>query len=267
MVRFGPDGRRHPRLERRDRASGDRSWPTRAACPAPAATAFMRCHDKLACRHIQADVVPEATPAFAPVDLDDPGAASAAAVPVLPEAGRRPPVPARLHRGGRGRVRRRRGAGAARDRRRHRPRPRARGARVPHADRRGAARRDAGHVRGLDAGRPDDPDRRHRRGHAPERHQLPALRVPEPPARGAAPGDGGRGGPPHAGARVRSEPLQHRVLRAPRRERHDRRGERADGVAVRAARAGGARRVELRDPARRCAPAARPSSRRPAPTS
>jgi biotin carboxylase len=40
--------------------------------PGPGRDAFMRCHDKLASREIQARAVPEATPAFAAVDLDDP---------------------------------------------------------------------------------------------------------------------------------------------------------------------------------------------------
>ena len=238
-----------------------------AGLPGPGRAAFMRCHDKLACRRIQAEVVPEATPAFAPVDLDDPGAAPplpfpfflkpvAAHLSQLAFTGRRtrPSSPPRWP--GRG----------SRSTPSPRTTARSRGATFRDADRRGAARRDAGHVRGLDAGRADDADRRHRRGHAPERHQLPALRVSEPPARGAAAGDGGRGGPADAGARVRPEPLQHRVLRAPGRARHDRRGERADGVAVRAARAGGARRVELRDPARPVHRRARRSSRRPATT-
>ena len=43
-----------------------------AGLPGPGRDAFMRCHDKLASREIQARAVPEATPAFAPVDLDDP---------------------------------------------------------------------------------------------------------------------------------------------------------------------------------------------------
>jgi ATP-grasp domain len=43
-----------------------------AGLPGPGRAAFMRCHDKLACRRVQALAVPEATPAFAPVDLDDP---------------------------------------------------------------------------------------------------------------------------------------------------------------------------------------------------
>jgi hypothetical protein len=46
-----------------------------AGLPGPGREAFMRCHDKLACRRIQAEAVPEATPAFAAVDLDDPHAA------------------------------------------------------------------------------------------------------------------------------------------------------------------------------------------------
>lgn len=45
-----------------------------AGLPGPGRGAFMRCHDKLACRRIQAEVVPEATPAFAAVELDDPDA-------------------------------------------------------------------------------------------------------------------------------------------------------------------------------------------------
>lgn len=43
-----------------------------AGLPGPGRAAFMRCHDKLASRRIQAEVVPEATPAFAAVELDDP---------------------------------------------------------------------------------------------------------------------------------------------------------------------------------------------------
>jgi biotin carboxylase len=42
-----------------------------AGLPGPGREAFMRCHDKLASRRIQAEAVPEATPAFAPVELDD----------------------------------------------------------------------------------------------------------------------------------------------------------------------------------------------------
>ena len=40
----------------------------RLGLPGPGYDAFMRCHDKLACRRIQARAVPEATPAFAPID-------------------------------------------------------------------------------------------------------------------------------------------------------------------------------------------------------
>jgi hypothetical protein len=43
-----------------------------AGLPGPGREAFMRCHDKLACRRIQAEVVPEVTPAFAEIDLDEP---------------------------------------------------------------------------------------------------------------------------------------------------------------------------------------------------
>jgi ATP-grasp domain len=43
-----------------------------AGLPGPGRAAFMRCHDKLACRRVQAEAVPEATPAFAAVELDDP---------------------------------------------------------------------------------------------------------------------------------------------------------------------------------------------------
>jgi biotin carboxylase len=43
-----------------------------AGLPGPGREAFMRCHDKLASRRAQARAVPEATPAFAAVDLDDP---------------------------------------------------------------------------------------------------------------------------------------------------------------------------------------------------
>jgi biotin carboxylase len=42
-----------------------------AGLPGPGREAFMRCHDKLASRRIQAETVPEATPAFAPVELAD----------------------------------------------------------------------------------------------------------------------------------------------------------------------------------------------------
>jgi D-alanine-D-alanine ligase-like ATP-grasp enzyme len=40
----------------------------RLGLPGPGYEAFMRCHDKLACRRIQAATVPEAAPAFAPLD-------------------------------------------------------------------------------------------------------------------------------------------------------------------------------------------------------
>jgi formate-dependent phosphoribosylglycinamide formyltransferase (GAR transformylase) len=45
------------------------------------AAAFLRCHDKLVCRRIQADTVPEATPAFAEVDPDNPPAKAPLAYP------------------------------------------------------------------------------------------------------------------------------------------------------------------------------------------
>lgn len=44
----------------------------RLGLPGPGRAAFMRCHDKLACRRAQAEIVPDATPAFAGVDLDAP---------------------------------------------------------------------------------------------------------------------------------------------------------------------------------------------------
>jgi len=44
----------------------------RLGLPGPGRAAFMRCHDKLACRRVQAEIVPDATPAFAAVDLDVP---------------------------------------------------------------------------------------------------------------------------------------------------------------------------------------------------
>ena len=46
----------------------------RLGLPGPGREGFMRCHDKLASRRVQAEVVPDATPAFAPVELDDPDA-------------------------------------------------------------------------------------------------------------------------------------------------------------------------------------------------
>jgi biotin carboxylase len=46
----------------------------RLGLPGPGRAAFMRCHDKLACRRAQAEIVPDATPAFAGVDLDAPDA-------------------------------------------------------------------------------------------------------------------------------------------------------------------------------------------------
>ncbi len=52
----------------------------RLGLPGPGRAAFMRCHDKLESRRIQAEAVPEATPAFAAVDLDAPDAPAAAAV-------------------------------------------------------------------------------------------------------------------------------------------------------------------------------------------
>ena len=48
----------------------------RLGLPGPGRAAFMRCHDKLASRRAQAEIVPEATPAFAPVELDDPDVAA-----------------------------------------------------------------------------------------------------------------------------------------------------------------------------------------------
>jgi biotin carboxylase len=46
----------------------------RLSLPGPGREAFMRCHDKLASRRAQAEIVPEATPAFAAVEIDDPDA-------------------------------------------------------------------------------------------------------------------------------------------------------------------------------------------------
>jgi biotin carboxylase len=46
----------------------------RLGLPGASASAFLRCHDKLTCRRIQADTVPEATPRFAAVDPDNPPA-------------------------------------------------------------------------------------------------------------------------------------------------------------------------------------------------
>ena len=40
----------------------------RLGLPGPGYEAFMRCHDKLVSRRIQAEAVPEATPRFAPLD-------------------------------------------------------------------------------------------------------------------------------------------------------------------------------------------------------
>ena len=40
----------------------------RLGLPGPGYEAFMRCHDKLVSRRIQAEAVPEATPRFAPID-------------------------------------------------------------------------------------------------------------------------------------------------------------------------------------------------------
>lgn len=46
----------------------------RLSLPGASPSAFLRCHDKLTCRRIQAETVPEATPRFAAVDPDDPSA-------------------------------------------------------------------------------------------------------------------------------------------------------------------------------------------------
>lgn len=43
----------------------------RLGLPGPGRAAFMRCHDKLASRRAQAAIVPDVTPAFAEVDVDD----------------------------------------------------------------------------------------------------------------------------------------------------------------------------------------------------
>jgi biotin carboxylase len=53
----------------------------RLGLPGPGRAAFMRCHDKLASRRVQAQIVPEATPAFAPLELDDPEARAPLAYP------------------------------------------------------------------------------------------------------------------------------------------------------------------------------------------
>ena len=73
MVRFGPDA---DGIFGSSDATGHLATilADAAGLPGPGRDAFMRCHDKLACRRIQAEVVPEATPAFAAVDLDDPAA-------------------------------------------------------------------------------------------------------------------------------------------------------------------------------------------------
>jgi hypothetical protein len=44
----------------------------RLGLPGPGYDVFMRCHDKLVCRRIQADAVPEAVPAYAPIDTHAP---------------------------------------------------------------------------------------------------------------------------------------------------------------------------------------------------
>src|SRR5689334_15300388 len=44
----------------------------RLGLPGPGYEAFMRCHDKLVSRRIQAEAVPESTPAFAPLDAQRP---------------------------------------------------------------------------------------------------------------------------------------------------------------------------------------------------
>ena len=52
----------------------------RLGLPGPGYEAFMRCHDKLVCRRIQAEAVPEAVPAFA-ADRHPPAAPSAPPLP------------------------------------------------------------------------------------------------------------------------------------------------------------------------------------------
>lgn len=47
----------------------------RLGLPGASPAAFLRCHDKLECRRIQAEVVPEVTPRFAEIDPDHPPAA------------------------------------------------------------------------------------------------------------------------------------------------------------------------------------------------
>ena len=203
----------------------------RLGLPGPGYEAFMRCHDKLVSRRIQAEAVPEATPPVRADRRDAPARTAAAALPVLREAGAGAPVAARL----RGRQRRAAGRGAGR---------RAAG-QLPPSDRRGAAVGAPGHVRGLHARRRGDTRRRDRCRAARKRHQLPAIRVPQQ-APGRAPAADGRDRlPADARARVRPVAVQHRVLRRGRRTPHDRRGERADGVAVRAAGAGRARRLHV----------------------
>jgi len=55
-------------------ATGHLAWvlADRLRLPGPDPAAFMRCHDKLESRRLQAEAVPEATPAFAGIDVDDP---------------------------------------------------------------------------------------------------------------------------------------------------------------------------------------------------
>jgi biotin carboxylase len=61
----------------------------RLGLPGPDPAAFMRCHDKLASRRIQAAAVPDATPAFAEIDVDEPDPAPPLPYPffVKPVAG------------------------------------------------------------------------------------------------------------------------------------------------------------------------------------
>ena len=157
----------------------------RLRLPGSSREAFMRCHDKLESRRLQEQAVPEATPRFAEVDPDRDYGPGEAPLPfpffVKPVAGHLSQLAYAVHdehelRHALAEARAQLDAITAFDRRLE-----------DRSFRRMIAEElldgAPGHIRGLHVPGQDDADRRHRRGHAPERDQLPALRVPKRRAR------------------------------------------------------------------------------------
>jgi hypothetical protein len=139
----------------------------RLGLPGPSPESFMRCHDKLEARRWQQRIVPEATPRFAPLDPDESDDEPMPAPFFMkPTTGHLSQLAFTIHdrdelSAALGRVRRELDAVTWFDRRLEK----------------GEYRRML--CEELLARRRADPGRRHRLGAAPERHQLPAVRLPQ----------------------------------------------------------------------------------------